>query len=118
MDNAETEYSFITTFFGQHSSLSVPSSRSESPPLFAPLPDRSRDDGEGESVSGSDAGKTSITGSLMSRDERGEKLRRAVVEGLWKSVLEPAQEYAKVGPFFPPLRPLGSVRGSPRIYAN
>ena len=98
MDNAETEYAFIDTFFGQHSNLSVPTPRPESPTLFSPASSeaRARDDPDGESV-GSEADKgTSLTGSMISKEERGEKLRRTVIEALWKSVMEPAQEYARV----------------------
>lgn len=96
MDNAETEHSFVATFFGQHSVLPPPTPRSESQSRFSPpLPDPPRDEADGESVGGSEAGKTSVTGSIIGREERGEKLLKAVIEGLWKSVMEPAQEYAR-----------------------
>ncbi|KAM0754633.1 hypothetical protein T439DRAFT_321664 [Meredithblackwellia eburnea MCA 4105] len=100
MDNAETEYSFIAAFFGQHSSLAPMADRPESPNpgLFSPPSGGTSfaDEMDGaESVLGSEAGKASIAGSTWSKDDRGDKLRKAVVEGLWKSVMEPAQEYSR-----------------------
>ncbi|KAK4704423.1 vacuolar protein sorting-associated protein 52, partial [Phenoliferia sp. Uapishka_3] len=97
MDSAETEYSFLSNFFGQHSTLSVTTPRPEAPAFFSPTPsEHPRDDADGgESVVESELGKTSMTGSLLSKEERGDILRKTVVEGLWKSVLEPAQEYSR-----------------------
>lgn len=94
-DNAETEYAFVATFFGQHSTLDVtksPHSRSlftsGTPSVLSDTPH------DAESVLGSDAGNSSFDGGL-SRDERQAKLRRAVVDNLWKAVFEPALEYAR-----------------------
>ncbi|KAL8281183.1 hypothetical protein RQP46_006541 [Phenoliferia psychrophenolica] len=100
MDNAETEHAFIASFFGQHSILTVVTPRPESPTLFSPTPSEpppraGGDQDGGESVGGSEAGRASASGSMVSKEERGEKLRRTVIDGLWKSVMEPAQEYAR-----------------------
>lgn len=85
----------MATFFGQHSTLDVtksPHSRS----LFASGTPSVTSDGphDGESVLGSEAGNSSFEGG-PSREERKEKLRRAVVDGLWKSIFEPALEYVR-----------------------
>ena len=114
MDNAETEHTFISTFFGQHSSLPVlptssptlfsePSSETPSeasvraPSIREPSAlDRDRQSSvDGESIFGSESGR-SVGGTPATKKERGEKLRKAVVDGIWKSILEPAQEYVRV----------------------
>ncbi len=108
-DNSEAEYHFVSTFFGQHSSLDVsksPHSRS----LFANggTPSVFSDGGhhETDSVLGSEAGNSSFEGG-HTREERKEKLRRAVIDGLWKSIMEPALEYGRnfVGALLEPVAP-------------
>ena len=93
-DNSETEYNFVSTFFGQHSTLDVtrsPHSRS----LFANgTPSVVSEGHDTESVLGSEAGNSSFEGG-QTREERKEKLRRAVVDGVWKSIMEPALEYIR-----------------------
>lgn len=101
-DNAESEYEFVSIFFGQHSSLDLSKSpmthslsRMGSISSFGGIQDHNAG-GDGESVigGGSEAGNSSFEGGL-SREERKEKLRRAVIDTVWKSIMEPAQEYIR-----------------------
>lgn len=115
MDNAATEHAFVATFFGQHSAIPIlPSDRSQSPSLFPARYDKfstsaptSREPSEygqanevprsnfdNESVLGSEFGGPSLRG--LSKEERQEKLRMTVVDTVWKSIMEPAQEYVQV----------------------
>ncbi|ORY80211.1 Sac2 family-domain-containing protein [Leucosporidium creatinivorum] len=112
-DNAQTEYSFVSSFFGQHSTLAVPEART--PSLFSSTTGSwTSESGQGTTVAGgaageegsvkgvagvaeSESGRTSVAGSgatsREAKEEKEEKLKRAVVEGVWKSIMEPAQEY-------------------------
>ncbi|SCV68569.1 BQ2448_690 [Microbotryum intermedium] len=126
-DNAETEYAFLSTFFGTHSSLNV--SEPRTPSLFAAeggsgskvpgagdtstaswISVTGRGQGTrtplGEDDSGSqfdlalksDSGLSMSTSNWMTttmREEKSGRLNRTVVEGLWKLVMEPAQEYIR-----------------------
>ncbi|KDE05415.1 hypothetical protein MVLG_04210 [Microbotryum lychnidis-dioicae p1A1 Lamole] len=140
-DNAETEYAFLSTFFGTHSSLNVNEPRT--PSLFA------AEGGNGAKVPGagdtSTASWISVSGpgqagtrtplgedesgsqfelelksnsglsmsisnwmTTTTREEKSGRLNRTVVGGLWKLIMEPAQEYmrnftaALLDPAFPP----------------
>lgn len=106
------------TFFGTHSTLSVPEART--PSLFSasassvsqPSSRAPSEAGALSAVDGAEAiqatrenkvpGKEGVAGSVRSTnagaDEKSDKMARAVVEGLWKSVMEPAQEYTQVSP--------------------
>ncbi|SGY33694.1 BQ5605_C002g01528 [Microbotryum silenes-dioicae] len=140
-DNAETEYAFLSTFFGTHSSLNVNEPRT--PSLFAAEGGNgAKVPGAGDtstaswiSVSGpgqagtrtplgedesgsqfelelkSNSGLSMSTSNWMTtttREEKSGRLNRTVVGGLWKLIMEPAQEYmrnftaALLDPAFPP----------------
>lgn len=126
MDNAESEYAFISEFFGHHSSLpllpkrasptllsssshssrSTPSNTSPTLPTIV-LPgndveERSETGARRSSLDdGSEWGSDRLGGSSRATsDGRSVKLRRTVVDGIWKSVMEPALEYARVRPLF------------------
>lgn len=106
-DNSESEYEFVNTFFGQHSSLDVTrSTHSNSLLAGGSSIGAGSDRGDNDSVLGSEAGNSSFEGGL-SRDERKERLRRTVIDGLWKSIMEPAQEYVAnfVGALLEPTPP-------------
>ncbi|SCZ90581.1 BZ3500_MvSof-1268-A1-R1_Chr1-3g02079 [Microbotryum saponariae] len=127
-DNAETEYAFLSTFFGTHSSLNVNEPRT--PSLFAaegangakvpragdtstaswisvsgpgqagtrtPL-DEDESGSQFELELKSNSGLSMSTSNWMTtttREEKSGRLNRTVVEGLWKLVMEPAQEYMR-----------------------
>lgn len=55
--------------------------------------------GYGRGGGGSDSGRGSISGSLFTKEEREEKLRKTMIEGVWKGILEPALEYSQVSSF-------------------
>lgn len=48
----------------------------------------------------SENGRGSISGSLLTKEEREEKLRKTMIEGVWKGIFEPALEYSQVSFFF------------------
>ncbi|TNY20627.1 Sac2 family-domain-containing protein [Rhodotorula diobovata] len=95
-DNASAEHAFVAYFFGHHSELDLP---------------HSQDGGGGGGGSGSVPGlrRSATEGSLRSaaaggseggrmaagQGERDERMRSAVVDALWKTVLEPAIEYTR-----------------------
>lgn len=61
-----------------------------------------RDGGVGAGgVPESESERASVAGGREAREEKSEKLKRAVVDGVWKSILEPAQEYALVSSRIP-----------------
>lgn len=127
MDNAETEYEFLTTFFGQHSDLpSLPTisraaspitrsfsssslvipSRSNSLALvsgsISPPSGKRRDSMidvnrfEREIADDASSDENSADRATMIREAKADKLRKTVIDLLWKSIMEPAQEYSKV----------------------
>lgn len=125
MDNAEAEYAFLTTFFGHHSDLPVLPARSAPPSPFGPtaahglrspsinpssptngrnarresIIDLNRFEERAESndeISENGSAQSQGERSFIDREVRGEKLRKAVVDALWKSIMEPAQEYSRV----------------------
>ncbi|GAA5932560.1 hypothetical protein JCM3775_005959 [Rhodotorula graminis] len=91
-DNASAEHAFLASFFGHHSSLSLDaaptSSSSAAAAGQAPGLRRSATNGSLRSVAGLSDGARTATGG-----ERDERMQRAVVDALWKTVLEPAIEY-------------------------
>lgn len=105
MDNAESEYEFVTAFFGNHSSLPLLPQRASPPTLFSTLSSsnlsspafRSLELDALSSVDGSEWGnpRNSIDGEVRV-DPRGIKLKKSIVDGIWKSIMEPAQEYSRV----------------------
>ena len=118
-DNAQSEYAFVSTFFGQHSTLHVPEPRT--PSLFASSNGSSwtladRDDSSSRKdnatalrarpslVPESESGRTSVSGSArpggVATGEREERARNEAVDTIWKSVMEPAQEYSLVSSQF------------------
>ncbi|GAA5971384.1 hypothetical protein JCM21900_004314 [Sporobolomyces salmonicolor] len=136
-DNATSEYTFLLSFFGTHSALpSSASPRSSStgsgtPSVLRKLGSSASVSTLGESVGvgaeeASELGKTTgvAAGGLAAPgDEKGkerdkdDKMRSAVVDGLWRSVMEPALEYiqnlinALLDPLLPsPLALLSMIR--------
>lgn len=108
MENAQTEYAFVSEFFGQHSEIPVlqsrspalPSSGTSTPDLISRessiAGDRFEKRGsDAGSVYGSESGRSSLLG-LSSKEERGEKLRKTMIESVWRSIMEPALEYTRV----------------------
>ncbi|CEQ42130.1 SPOSA6832_03907, partial [Sporobolomyces salmonicolor] len=115
-DNATSEYTFLLSFFGTHSAL--PSSASphssstgsRTPPVLRKLGSSASVSTLGESAGvgaeeASEIGKTASVaagGLAAPGDEKGkerdkdDKMRSAVVDGLWRSVMEPALEYIQV----------------------
>lgn len=117
-DNAQSEYNFITAFFGMHSTLLVPETRT--PSLFSPSPSitpranssrAASESGRESTIDGLDkedratvapieeslTGKTSVAETAAtSTADKNDKMVKAVVDGLWKNVMDPAQEYVQV----------------------
>ncbi|GAA5823300.1 hypothetical protein JCM3770_002190 [Rhodotorula araucariae] len=90
-DNAASEHAFLTAFFGQHSTLDL---LSPLPSPAAPVPGaglrRSETNGSLRSAAApSESARTALAG------ERDEMMQRAVVDALWKSVMDPALEYTR-----------------------
>ncbi|GAA5833953.1 hypothetical protein JCM9279_004171 [Rhodotorula babjevae] len=98
-DNASAEHAFLASFFGHHSSLAleppaVSSSSSAAAAAaagHAPGLRRSATNGSLRSAAGMSDGARTATGAGVG--ERDERMQRAVVDALWKTVLEPAIEY-------------------------
>lgn len=122
MDNAESEYTFISDFFGHHSSLPLlpkrasptllqsPSHSSRSttsntsptlPTIVLPgneVEERNQTEARRSSLDdGSEWGSERLgSSSRAATDGRSVKLTKTVVDGIWKNVMEPALEYARV----------------------
>ncbi|GAA6023605.1 hypothetical protein JCM11491_006052 [Sporobolomyces phaffii] len=105
--NCAEAYRFLDAFFGSHSSLSDPkSTRNAMTSRVGRVGRMARLDSNGSlpTVSesefggggaGSESGRTvTSTITTTTRDRDRDKLRRTLVEGLWKQVTEPALEYA------------------------
>ncbi|GJN91546.1 hypothetical protein Rhopal_004569-T1 [Rhodotorula paludigena] len=112
-DNAAHEYLFCATFFGQHSTLDL--EHAPPPPPGPPLLRRSATNGSlysaaangaaagvpapsesGRTIGGGGAGGTSVFGGGAAGARAGDdRVQRAVVEQLWKSIMEPALEYTR-----------------------
>ncbi|GAA5995109.1 Vps52p [Rhodotorula paludigena] len=115
-DNAAHEYLFCATFFGQHSTLDLAPAGEPAPP-GPPLLRRSATNGSLNSAAangaaagvppasesgrtiGGGAGGTSVFGGAgggaAGARAGDDRVQRAVVEQLWKSVMEPALEYTR-----------------------
>lgn len=52
-----------------------------------------------ESVDGSEWGGESVAESVTRVDARETTLRKSVVDGIWKAIMEPAQEYSRVSQY-------------------
>lgn len=112
--NSSSEYTFLSTFFGQHSTLDLPPSRSATP---LPLLHGAESTSGGTTTRGSSvvdegvnglgtAQPQSESGRTIGPEREAERERemkekegrtaRVVVDGLWKTVMEPALEYARV----------------------
>ncbi|KAI5481798.1 vacuolar sorting protein, Vps52/Sac2 family protein [Pseudohyphozyma bogoriensis] len=88
LDNATSEYSFLSAFFGEHSALPSLGSGMGGSMMSLTSPDGGLGDNESES------GRTSVGGRSL-KDERSEKLRKTILDGLWKGVMDPALEYCQ-----------------------
>lgn len=126
MSNASTEYTFLSSFFAQHSSLpnlySSTSLTNLNPnqsvtSLFSPhissssvrefnttVDDRTEtmSQGGGSETTTQNGNATTLdidsgTKRIKEREkeERAEKLRKAVLDGIWKGVMDPALEYCR-----------------------
>ncbi|KAH8929151.1 Vps52/Sac2 [Atractiella rhizophila] len=117
-DNATSEYEFVTSFFSNPSDLDIPQRRlissSRSNSSLGVQTENGDDDDDAASSVGDDQSVVSssdwtrngsvISGSDMagagglgreSRKERKEKLRKSIVENVWKQIMDPAMEYAR-----------------------
>lgn len=110
--NASTEYSFLSAFFGNHSTLDLHPTMSRTATQASERTlRRSTTSGSLASATsaaaprGTDgengrAGTPSVAGSVAtvaSRDrQQDEKAQRATVDALWKGVMDPALEYSRV----------------------
>lgn len=116
MDNATSEYAFITAFFND----SPPVDPLETPAVRSPAQEYFNDAG-------------SVVGSVIMRpgkpeapSEQEQKETREALEGIWKQVFETALQYCKVSPssrsdtpqFIRRHRRLRSLFGSPFIHLS
>ena len=102
MDNATAEYTFISTFFATQTSLPPAESKPYVPPSAAIL---SPDIGDlrSSSASGFDAHRpfsstTPGLGGFVSFVAKS-KEETAIIDGLWKQVMDPVMEYCQVRDF-------------------
>lgn len=107
-DNARAEYAFVSSFFGQPEDVSHPSSDSlgvewnrhlgsdRSPGLGGSSALSSAHDDDTASVISEGVSFATSAGGGGSGIDRGERMKKHVVEHVWKQVYEPTLEYAKV----------------------
>ncbi|GAA6004369.1 hypothetical protein JCM10207_000689 [Rhodosporidiobolus poonsookiae] len=101
-DNASSEYTFLASFFGHHSSLSLPPTPVASNAALAGLGLGSVSEAGGMTAEPGAVGAESESGRTVrererARDEREKEheRERVAVEKLWRGVMEPALEYAR-----------------------
>ncbi|BGP36679.1 Vacuolar protein sorting-associated protein 52 [Rhodotorula kratochvilovae] len=92
-DNAAAEHAFLSSFFGQHSTLDLLSPSPSPAPTPAPGAGLRRSATNGSLRSA--AAPPSESARTAGAGERDEKMQRAVVDALWKSVMDPALEYTR-----------------------
>lgn len=102
MDNATAEYTFISSFFPNPASLPAPEPRAQVPATATLLsPDGSF--GDTQTPTGSELGTprplsstTPGLGGFVSFIAKS-KGDQAVIDNLWKQVMDPVMEYCQVG---------------------
>lgn len=121
--NSSTAFEFLSTFFGTHSTLPSPSPTPTPPGPSTPImksrmvrlgsngsfistlstESRPPQTGlhsvlEGQAAGGpeSESGRTVTSTMGERRGESDDKMRKSVIEGMWKTVMEPALEYSFV----------------------
>ena len=104
MDNATAEYTFISTFFATQTSLPLAEPDSYVPPSVTLSPDGGTvTDLQSSSTSEFDAHRplsstTPALGGFVSFVAKS-KEETAVIDGLWKQIMDPVMEYCQVDNF-------------------
>ncbi|KAK4055129.1 Vacuolar protein sorting-associated protein 52 [Microbotryomycetes sp. JL201] len=107
-DNARAEYAFVNAFFGSHSALGVPGTPSKlstlrshngSSWISGKTPEVPGNGEQSDLLSPkhtaeSESGMTSLTESVRPDTSSSAARNQAAVDAVWKTVMEPAQEYA------------------------
>ena len=103
MDNATAEYTFISTFFTTQTSLTLAEPISQVPPSATIL---SPDGGTFTDLQSSSASEFEVHRPLSSTTPglggfvsfvAKSKEETAVIDGLWKQIMDPVMEYCQVG---------------------
>lgn len=104
MDNATAEYTFISTFFATQTSLPLVEPSSHVPPSAILSPDGGTfTDLQSSSTSEFDShrplsGTTPGLGGFVSFVAKS-KEETAIIDALWKQIMDPVMEYCQVGKF-------------------
>ena len=105
MDNATAEYTFISTFFATQTSLPLAEPNSYAPASTAIL---SPDGGTSTELQSSSASESDAHQPLSSTTPglggfvsfvAKSKEETAVIDGLWKQIMDPVMDYCQVGNF-------------------